>query len=82
MGGGNYCLEIANENRATPNAAFQQPSASTRGRLHEALNPYGKAREVNNVTPVVVARLVWMPIFCAVSAMLPMPPLSDVPSWE
>src|SRR5687767_4199774 len=55
MGGGNYSLRIARANRAAPNAAFQQPNAQASGRLHEALNPFGKAREVNNVTPIVVA---------------------------
>src|SRR5215208_27367 len=55
MGGGNYSLRIARDNRAAPNAAFQQPNAQARGSLHEALNPFGKRREVNNVTPIVVA---------------------------
>jgi uncharacterized protein YfaP (DUF2135 family) len=55
MGGGSYSLQIAHESRRAPNAAFQQPAAATSGTLHDALNPYGKKREVNNVTPIVVA---------------------------
>nr|MBA3541300.1 hypothetical protein [Deltaproteobacteria bacterium] len=55
MGGGNYSLRIARENRSGNNAAFQQPAASVGGQLNAALNPYGKRREVNNVTPIVVA---------------------------
>ncbi len=55
MGGGHYSLDIARELRqgggAFSNAAYSTPSAST----HPALNPYGKTREVNNETPIVVA---------------------------
>lgn len=55
MGGGNYSLSIAQQTRSNNNAAFQQPAASTGGHLHDALNPFGKRRECNNVTPIVVA---------------------------
>lgn len=55
MGGGNYSLRIAKKSREGSNAAFQQPTAAARGSLHDALNPFGKRREVNNVTPIVVA---------------------------
>jgi len=55
MGGGNYSQNIAQRQRSSNQAAFQQPAASTTGTLHDALNPFGKRREVNNVTPIVVA---------------------------
>ena len=55
MGGGRYNLDIAHENRSTNNAAFQQAAAPAPGSVHEALNPHGKRRECNNVTPIVVA---------------------------
>jgi hypothetical protein len=55
MGGGNYSQNIAQRQRSSNQAAFQQPAASTGGTLHDALNPFGKRREVNNVTPIVVA---------------------------
>src|SRR5262245_24795250 len=56
MGGGQYSLDIAREYRSTPNAAFQTAGPQTvRADVHPALNPYGKTREVNNVTPIVVA---------------------------
>ncbi|HWU85889.1 MAG TPA: hypothetical protein VN253_01360, partial [Kofleriaceae bacterium] len=54
MGGGHYSIDIARSNRSSNNAAFQRPAAAAR-EIHEALNPYGKRREVNNVTPIVVA---------------------------
>ncbi len=54
MGGGHYSLDIARSNRSSNNAAFNTPSAAAR-EVHAALNPYGKKREVNNVTPIVVA---------------------------
>jgi uncharacterized protein YfaP (DUF2135 family) len=54
MGGGRYSLEIAREHRSSNNAAFQKPAVALR-EVHEALNPFGKRREVNNVTPIVVA---------------------------
>jgi hypothetical protein len=57
MGGGQYSLDIARDNRTSSNAdAFRSSGATTvRAEVHQALNPYGKKREVNNVTPVVVA---------------------------
>ena len=55
MGGGHYSLSIAQRARSSNNAAFQQPAATVGGKLHDALNPFGKKREVNNVTPIVVA---------------------------
>ncbi len=55
MGGGRYSLDIAREYRSGNNAAFQAPAGSTPQAVHPALNPYGKRREVNNVTPIVVA---------------------------
>lgn len=55
MGGGRYSLEIAHENRSPNNTAFQQTTTATPGSVHDALNPFGKRREVNNVTPIVVA---------------------------
>lgn len=56
MGGGQYSLDIAQEYRSSTSAAFQTASApAARTEVHPALNPFGKRREVNNVTPVVVA---------------------------
>ncbi len=56
MGGGRYSLDIAEEYRSGDNAAFQAPAgAATPTGPHPALNPYGKRREVNNLTPIVVA---------------------------
>jgi hypothetical protein len=57
MGGGQYSLDIARENRSTNSAAFQQQQSGPvlRTEVHPALNPFGKRREVNNVTPIVVA---------------------------
>jgi uncharacterized protein YfaP (DUF2135 family) len=54
MGGGAYCLDIAQETRSAPAPAFQrtQPERTT---IHAALDPLGKRREVNNATPIVVA---------------------------
>jgi uncharacterized protein YfaP (DUF2135 family) len=54
MGGGRYSIDIARSNRSSNNAAFQRPAVAAR-EVHEALNPYGKRREVNNVTPIIVA---------------------------
>lgn len=54
MGGGRYSIDIARSNRSGNNAAFQHPTARAR-EVHAALNPFGKTREVNNVTPIVVA---------------------------
>src|SRR5262245_30969344 len=57
MGGGRYSLDIARETRSTNREAFapaaQQPLLRTA--VHDALNPFGKKREVNNVTPIIVA---------------------------
>src|SRR5213082_769283 len=56
MGGGSYSLEIAEDNRSTNQAAFQPAARATiRSEVHPALNPLGKRREVNNVSPIVVA---------------------------
>jgi len=56
MGGGQYSLDIARTNRSSNNAAFQAPAGTAvHTGVHEALNPFGKRREVNNVTPIVVA---------------------------
>ena len=55
MGGGRYSLDIAREYRSGNNPAFQTPGTTVHTGVHPALNPYGKRREVNNVTPVVVA---------------------------
>lgn len=56
MGGGRYSLDIAEEYRSGSNAAFQAPAGSqTPTGPHPALNPFGKRREVNNLTPIVVA---------------------------
>ena len=56
MGGGRYSLDIARHNRSTNSAAFQAPAgAAIKADVHPLLNPLGKRREVNNVTPIVVA---------------------------
>jgi uncharacterized protein YfaP (DUF2135 family) len=56
MGGGNYSLDIARSYRAQDNrASFTRPAATVAREIHAALNPYGKRREVNNVTPIIVA---------------------------
>ena len=56
MGGGRYSLDIARENRSSNTEAFHAPAGTViRTEVHPALNPYGKRREVNNVTPIVVA---------------------------
>lgn len=54
MGGGHYSIDIARSTRAENQDAFQRPAVAAR-EIHEALNPFGKRREVNNVTPIVVA---------------------------
>ncbi len=54
MGGGRYSIDIARSNRSSNNAAFQRPAVAVR-EVHADLNPFGKRREVNNVTPIVVA---------------------------
>lgn len=55
MGGGYYSLDTAYESRA--NGAFGGGTAPSAGRhaVDPALNPFGKTREVNNETPIVVA---------------------------
>jgi hypothetical protein len=61
MGGGFYSQDVAQTFRANTSNAFafdsHQPSAGAVARrtVHQALNPFGKAREVNNETPIVVA---------------------------
>jgi len=55
MGGGRYSIDIARSYRSSNNAAFQRPTSAVAREVHEALNPYGKRREVNNVTPIIVA---------------------------
>ena len=55
MGGGRYSLDIAEETRSNEGSAFRAPAPVARTEVHPALNPYGKRREVNNVTPIVVA---------------------------
>ncbi|MBK9031214.1 MAG: hypothetical protein IPL61_07745 [Myxococcales bacterium] len=56
MGGGRYSLDIARQYRSGNNAAFEAPAGSqTPTGPHPALDPFGKRREVNNVTPIVVA---------------------------
>jgi hypothetical protein len=56
MGGGNYSLDIARSYRAQDNrTSFAQPATATPRDVHAALNPYGKRREVNNATPIIVA---------------------------
>jgi hypothetical protein len=62
MGGGTYSQDVANNARSTQGDAFAysayrvaDDSGSQRRAVHPALNPFGKKREVNNVTPVVVA---------------------------
>jgi hypothetical protein len=46
-------MDIARSARSSNRAAFQQPVPARE--VHEALSPYGKRREVNNVTPIIVA---------------------------
>lgn len=53
MGGGRYSIDIARTARSSNRAAFQQPVAARD--VHAALDPLGKRREVNNVTPIIVA---------------------------
>lgn len=55
MGGGRYSLDIAHRTRATDNSAFQSTTAPSAREVHAALSPFGKTREVNNVTPIIVA---------------------------
>jgi hypothetical protein len=57
MGGGIYSQDVAQEARSVRRESFSysQPAQEVRRTVHPALNPYGKAREVNNETPIVVA---------------------------
>jgi hypothetical protein len=62
MGGGYYDCDVALEARSTEQNVFSyegyaNDAAAAVGRreVHPDLNPYGKAREVNNQTPIVVA---------------------------
>src|SRR5689334_16272786 len=56
MGGGHYSLDIARDNRSSNATAFQaEAGRPIHTGVHQALNPIGKRREVNNVTPIVVA---------------------------
>ena len=55
MGGGRYSLDIARSTRANNPGAFQSAAPAAARQVHEALNPFGKTREVNNVTPIIVA---------------------------
>jgi hypothetical protein len=61
MGGGFYSQDVAQTFRSTTTDAFafeaHAPGAgeATRRTVHAALNPFGKKREVNNETPIVVA---------------------------
>lgn len=55
MGGGRYSLDIAHATRANNDGAFRSSVADAQREAHPALNPFGKRREVNNATPIVVA---------------------------
>jgi hypothetical protein len=62
MGGGTYSQDVAQQARSTQTDAFaysayqQTDDSGARTRaVHPALNPFGKRREVNNETPIVVA---------------------------
>lgn len=55
MGGGRYSLDIAHATRANNDSAFRSTVAAAQREVHPALNPFGKKREVNNATPIVVA---------------------------
>jgi len=61
MGGGVYSQDVAQTFRSTATEAFafeaHQPGAGVAKprTVHAALNPFGKKREVNNETPIVVA---------------------------
>jgi hypothetical protein len=61
MGGGSYSQDVAQTFRSTTTDAFaveaHAPGAGEPARrtVHAALNPFGKKREVNNETPIVVA---------------------------
>jgi hypothetical protein len=62
MGGGTYSQDVATNARSSQGDAFAysayrvaDDNGAQRRAVHPALNPLGKKREVNNVTPVVVA---------------------------
>ncbi len=58
MGGGYYSQDVATQLRSTDRAYTWStpPSAKAAPRtVHDALNPRGKTREVNNQTPIVIA---------------------------
>ena len=61
MGGGSYSQDVAQTFRSTATEAFAFDAhapgagAATQRTVHAALNPFGKKREVNNETPIVVA---------------------------
>lgn len=56
MGGGQYSVDIGQAARSSNTNAFRSAAPSPAAReVHPALNPYGKKREVNNVTPIIVA---------------------------
>src|SRR4051812_11822998 len=57
MGGGIYSQDVAQDFRSTRGDAFATPPPTevARRTVHQALNPLGKTREVNNETPIVVA---------------------------
>ncbi|MCC6624411.1 MAG: hypothetical protein IT385_24385 [Deltaproteobacteria bacterium] len=62
MGGGHYSLDIARSLRSSDREggafsyqAYTPGATSTPVGVHPLLNPFGKVREVNNETPIVVA---------------------------
>ena len=55
MGGGSYSVDIGRSARSSNNNAFAVTPTPAAREVHPALNPYGKKREVNNVTPIIVA---------------------------
>jgi hypothetical protein len=62
MGGGIYSQDVAANARSTQADAFSYSayrvadgSGAERRAVHPALSPFGKKREVNNATPIVVA---------------------------
>ncbi|MFO0748020.1 MAG: hypothetical protein U1F43_20525 [Myxococcota bacterium] len=61
MGGGQYSLDIAQQLRSSSREggafSFDAYAAGGQagGRVHALLDPFGKVREVNNETPIVVA---------------------------
>jgi len=62
MGGGHYSLDIARSLRSADReggafsyGAYAPGASATPVGVHALLNPFGKVREVNNETPIVVA---------------------------